>query len=79
LSTIRFLDYATDHVFPRSVGGGYIFVHQLLQDYFANLDTIPNSAGQVLPSVATSDPASGPPVASDPQNAASHLSNPVAC
>lgn len=35
----RFLDYATERVLLRKVGGGYIFVHRLLQDYFASLDT----------------------------------------
>jgi hypothetical protein len=34
---IRFLDYATERVFLRKVGGGYIFIHRLLQDYFAEL------------------------------------------
>ena len=34
---IRFLDYATERIFLRKVGGGYIFIHRLLQDYFAEL------------------------------------------
>ena len=34
----HFLDYATERVFLRKVGGGYIFVHRLLQDYFADLE-----------------------------------------
>jgi uncharacterized BrkB/YihY/UPF0761 family membrane protein len=33
----RFLDYAAERIFLRKVGGGYIFVHRLLQDYFASL------------------------------------------
>jgi WD40 repeat protein len=33
----RFLDYAARRVFLRKVGGGYIFVHRLLLDYFAGL------------------------------------------
>jgi hypothetical protein len=33
----RFLDYATERIFLRKVGGGYIFVHRILQDYFASL------------------------------------------
>jgi hypothetical protein len=33
----RFLDYATERIFLRKVGGGYIFIHRLLQDYFASL------------------------------------------
>lgn len=36
-SYARFLDYAAERIFLRKVGGGYIFVHRLLQDYFASL------------------------------------------
>ncbi len=35
----RFLDYAAKHVLLRKVGGGYIFVHRLLLEYFASLDS----------------------------------------
>lgn len=31
----RFLDYATERIFLRKVGGGYLFIHRLLLDYFA--------------------------------------------
>ena len=31
----RFLDHAVERVFLRRVGGGYIFVHRLLAEYFA--------------------------------------------
>ena len=31
----RFLDYATERIFLQKVGGGYIFVHRLLLEYFA--------------------------------------------
>ena len=34
----RFLDYAAEHIFLRKVGGGYIFVHRLLLEYFAGLE-----------------------------------------
>lgn len=34
----RFLQYAVDHILLRTVGGGYIFYHSLLLDYFKNLD-----------------------------------------
>jgi hypothetical protein len=34
---VRFLDYASYRIFLLKVGGGYIFVHRLLQDYFAEL------------------------------------------
>ena len=34
---IRFLDSASDCLFLRKVGGGYIFAHRLLMEYFASL------------------------------------------
>ena len=34
----RFLDHAVERIFLRKVGGGYIFVHRLLLEYFAGLD-----------------------------------------
>lgn len=34
----RFLDYAVECMLLRKVGDSYIFIHQLLQDYFAALD-----------------------------------------
>lgn len=34
----RFLDYAQQRILLRRVGGGYIFVHKLLLEYFARLD-----------------------------------------
>ncbi len=33
----HFLDYAAERIFLRKVGGGYIFVHRLLLEYFAEL------------------------------------------
>jgi serine/threonine protein kinase len=51
----RFLDYAAEHILLRKVGGSYIFVHRLLLEYFASLDSTPihNEAGaqkqRVLP------------------------------
>ena len=35
----RFLDNAYEQILLRKVGGGYIFLHQLLLDYFADLET----------------------------------------
>jgi hypothetical protein len=32
------LDYAAERIFLRKVGGGYIFVHRLLLEYFAELE-----------------------------------------
>ena len=36
---VSFLDYAADCILLHKVGGGYIFIHPMLQDYFASLDT----------------------------------------
>jgi hypothetical protein len=33
----RFLDYATERLFLQKVGGGYIFVHRMLLDHFAEM------------------------------------------
>lgn len=33
----HFLDYATERIFLRKVGGGYIFIHRMLMEYFAGL------------------------------------------
>ena len=33
----RFLNYATERIFLQRVGGGYIFIHRLLLEHFANL------------------------------------------
>lgn len=38
----RFLDYAAERNFLRKVGGGYMFIHRLLQDHFASLDQAAN-------------------------------------
>jgi hypothetical protein len=37
LNYARFLDYAASRVLLRKVGGGYIFVHRLLLEYFAGI------------------------------------------
>jgi hypothetical protein len=34
---VEFLDYASENVFLRKVGGGYMFVHRILLDYFAKM------------------------------------------
>ncbi|MCB8975838.1 MAG: NACHT domain-containing protein [Ardenticatenaceae bacterium] len=34
---ISFWDYAAERIFLRRVGGGYIFIHRMLQNYFAEL------------------------------------------
>lgn len=42
---VRFLDYAAQCMLLRKVGGGYIFIHRLLQDYYATLETTEGSSG----------------------------------
>lgn len=36
---VHFLDSATERILLRKVGGGYIFIHRLLLEYFAGLDS----------------------------------------
>jgi hypothetical protein len=38
---VAFLDDTVEQLLLRKVGGGYIFRHRLLQDYFASLDVVP--------------------------------------
>jgi hypothetical protein len=33
---VRFLDYAADRILLRKVGGGYVFLHRMLMDWFAD-------------------------------------------
>ncbi len=37
----HFLDSAAERILLSKVGGGYIFVHRLLLEYFASLDSVP--------------------------------------
>jgi hypothetical protein len=36
LRYVDFLNYSAERLFLRRVGGGYIFIHRLLQEYFAS-------------------------------------------
>jgi predicted lipid-binding transport protein (Tim44 family) len=38
LNYVPFLDYAAERIFLRRVGGGYIFIHRMLMEYFASLE-----------------------------------------
>jgi DNA polymerase III delta prime subunit len=38
LNYVRFLDHAAERILLRKVGGGYIFVHRMLLEYFADLE-----------------------------------------
>jgi hypothetical protein len=42
---VGFLDYAADRIFLRKVDGGYIFIHRMLMEYFAALETEPSGHG----------------------------------
>jgi len=48
----RFLDYAAERIFLRKIGGGYIFVHRLLLEYFAALNTTQNTSSPPTSSAA---------------------------
>jgi hypothetical protein len=41
---VPFLNYATQRIFLRRVGGGYIFIHRLLLEHFAKQYKAPNTA-----------------------------------
>jgi NACHT domain/Domain of unknown function (DUF4062) len=43
---VRFLDYSTNLIFLRKVGGGYVFIHRLVMEHFASLK---NTPPQLLP------------------------------
>ncbi|MDX1523091.1 MAG: hypothetical protein R3264_15805, partial [Anaerolineae bacterium] len=40
----RFLDHAAERVLLRKIGGGYIFVHRLLQEHFADLASLDDAS-----------------------------------
>jgi serine/threonine protein kinase/DNA polymerase III delta prime subunit len=37
-NAVRFLDYCAEHILLQKVGGGYMFVHRFLLEYFASLE-----------------------------------------
>jgi len=43
----RFLDFAHERILLRKVGGGYIFIHRLLQEYFAALEPSISTTTQI--------------------------------
>jgi hypothetical protein len=47
--SIALLDYASERLFLRKVGGGYIFIHRMLMDYFVSLSAgkEPETTGKV--------------------------------
>lgn len=54
----RFLDYAADSLFLQKVGGGYIFVHRMLLEHFAQMELSQGST--VVVSQETSNRVSSP-------------------
>jgi len=42
---IKFLDYCAKLILLKKVGGGYIFIHRMLLDYFADLAPQSKTAG----------------------------------
>jgi WD40 repeat protein/DNA polymerase III delta prime subunit len=52
----RFLDYAVERILLRKVGGGYIFVHRLLLEYFAPPDAVVSSVEEPIQTAQTSAP-----------------------
>jgi len=38
LAYAHFLDYAIERIFLRKVGGGYIFIHRMLMEHFAEME-----------------------------------------
>ena len=44
LDCVRFLDSAAERIFLRKAGGGYLFVHRLLQEHFASLEDVERTA-----------------------------------
>jgi hypothetical protein len=41
LNAVDFLNYATERILLRKVGGGYMFTHRLLLEYFVSLEEMP--------------------------------------
>ncbi|MBC6431191.1 NACHT domain-containing protein [Nostoc sp. HG1] len=37
---VRFLEYATEHIFLQKVGGSYIFIHRMLLEHFAQMEPV---------------------------------------
>ncbi len=49
---VKFLDYAAERIFLRKVGGGYMFIQRLLQDYLAAHHMEPRDAPNREPRIA---------------------------
>jgi hypothetical protein len=56
---VRFLNEATERLFLRRTGSGYLFVHRQLLEYFADLDTKPVDAIRLKHSTTWRRPPTG--------------------
>jgi hypothetical protein len=72
----RFLDTAYEQILLRKVGGGYIFLHRLLLDYFANLENGTSSAAESRQESPSSD--TKPSKSAEPTGADEHSVVPTA-
>ncbi|GER86559.1 hypothetical protein KDW_07210 [Dictyobacter vulcani] len=43
LNVVHFLDDIAEHILLQKVGGGYIFMHRLLLEYFVGIPTAGNA------------------------------------
>ncbi len=64
----RFLDYAAERILLRKVGGGYIFIHRLLLDYFASGEGASTEEVSAIPAISDPPPA----ISSAPQINTAH-------
>ena len=74
---VSFLDYAAERILLRKVGGGYIFLHRLLLDYFADLETKPGEASPGVGKQERRQPETRPSVSVEPIGAEEDLDVPT--
>ncbi len=53
LNYVQFLNYAVERLFLGKVGGGYIFLHRMLLEYFATLEELSGRPDQDLRASST--------------------------
>ncbi len=69
---VPFLDSAAERILLRKVGGGYIFLHRLLLDYFADLETGPGSVETAESKQERLQPETMPSISVEPTRADEH-------
>jgi len=70
--SVPFLDSAAERILLRKVGGGYIFLHRLLLDYFADLETEPGSVETAESRQEGLQPETMPSISVEPTRADEH-------